>query len=114
MKCSSSLDGRGVSEGEAEGVVHLVTDPTAGTPTDSGGETILVAPYFTPVSLPAFIEAGGIVTDRGGTTSHAAIIARELGIPAVTAVETATEELSDDDRVRIDGSEGTVCIVNDD
>ena len=51
---------------------------------------------------------GGVVTDRGGTLSHAAVVAREYGIPAVVGTGNATELIKDGARVRIDGATGTV------
>ena len=58
-----------------------------------------------------FPKAGGIVTDIGAPLSHAAIVARELGIPAVVNCGDATMRLRTGDRVRVDGSQGTVEIL---
>jgi pyruvate,water dikinase len=58
--------------------------------------------------VPAMKRAAGIVTDEGGTTSHAAIVSRELGVPAVVGCETATEQLHDDQLITIDGERGTL------
>jgi pyruvate,water dikinase len=53
----------------------------------------------------------GIVTDRGGTLSHAAVVAREYGIPAVVGCGNATELIRDGQRVRLDGARGTVEVL---
>jgi phosphohistidine swiveling domain-containing protein len=65
------------------------------------------SPYFN-VLLPLL---GGIVTDRGGALSHAAIVAREYGIPAVVGTKTATSSIATGQRIRVDGGAGEVRIV---
>ena len=67
---------------------------------------ILVTEMTDPDWGPILETAGGIVTDRGGRTSHAAIVSRELGIPAVIGSETATEALPDDQSVTLSCAEG--------
>lgn len=61
---------------------------------------------------PLFLHAAAIVTDVGAPLSHAAIVARELGIPAVVGCGNATMMLKTGDRVIVDGSKGTVSIIN--
>ena len=60
---------------------------------------------------PLFPRAGAVVTDIGGSLSHAAIVARELGIPAVVGCGDATIRLKTGDRVLVDGRRGVVEIV---
>jgi pyruvate,water dikinase len=67
---------------------------------------VLVADTTTPDWEPVMKTAGAIVTNRGGRTCHAAIIARELGIPAVVGAEHATELLSDGQAVTVSCAEG--------
>ena len=55
---------------------------------------------------------GAIVTDRGGQLSHAAIVAREYGIPCVVGTRNATQMIPDGKKVRIDGAAGTVEILS--
>ena len=55
-----------------------------------------------------FPSIGGLVTDSGGLLSHPAIIAREFGIPAVVATRNATELITDDQKITVDGDAGTV------
>jgi pyruvate,water dikinase len=62
---------------------------------------------------PLFPRAAAIVTDIGGALSHAAIVARELGIPAVVGCSDATMHLRTGDRVRVDGGRGVVEILDD-
>jgi phosphohistidine swiveling domain-containing protein len=65
------------------------------------------SPYFN-VLLPLL---GAIVTDRGGALSHAAIVAREYGIPGVVGTKTATDLIKDGDRIRVDGGAGEVRVL---
>jgi len=69
---------------------------------------VIVAEMTTPDMVPAMKRASAIVTDEGGMTSHAAIVSRELGVPAVIGAESATATLADDQYVTVDGDKGTV------
>ncbi len=69
---------------------------------------ILVSPMTTPDFLPAMKSAAAIVTDEGGVTSHAAIIARELGVPCLIGTKFATELFKDGDMVEVDAVQGVV------
>ncbi|MFC3961577.1 phosphoenolpyruvate synthase [Nocardia jiangsuensis] len=92
--------------GRATGTVRVLADP------DQGGELrdgeILVAPMTNPDWLPTLTRAAAVVTDSGGTTCHAAIVARELGVPCVVGTRTATRTLHDGQTVTVDGSAGEV------
>lgn len=69
---------------------------------------VLVAPMTDPDYVPAMKKASAIVTELGGRTSHAAIVSRELGIPAVVGAEGATEKLAKLDAVSVNGETGEV------
>ncbi|KKU96029.1 MAG: Phosphoenolpyruvate synthase [Candidatus Gottesmanbacteria bacterium GW2011_GWA1_48_13] len=69
---------------------------------------ILVSDMTTPDFVPAMKRAAGIITDRGGLTSHAAIVSRELGVPCVVGTTTATKVLKDGQIVTINGASGDV------
>jgi len=71
---------------------------------------IVVASMTTPEFVPALKKAGGIVTDEGGVTCHAAIISRELGIPCVVGTKIATKVLKDKDLIEIRAHHGVVKI----
>lgn len=71
---------------------------------------VLVAPITAPAWSVLFARAGAVVTDTGGVLSHAAIVAREHGIPAVLGTGDATEQLSDGATVTVDGRAGTITI----
>lgn len=95
----------GVYEGPAR--IVLTTEDFSGV---KQGDVLVArstSPYFN-VLLPLL---GGIVTDRGGSLCHAAIVAREYGIPGVVGTKTATTAIKDGQRVRVDGSAGEVRIV---
>jgi len=100
------LSGLGASPGIASGAVRIVDKLDQ---LDKVGEgDIIVTAMTTPDMVPAMKRAAGIITDEGGMTSHAAIVARELGAPAVVGSGTATEVLEDDQVVTIDGDKGTI------
>ena len=73
-----------------------------------GACEVLVSPYTNPAWTPLFATAVAVVTETGGVSSHAAIVAREYGIPAVMAVPGATRILKDDQEVLVDGNKGVV------
>jgi pyruvate,water dikinase len=69
---------------------------------------VLVAPYTNPAWTPLFERAAAVVVDSGGPASHAAIVAREYGIPAVMATVDGTRRLVDGQEVLVDGDRGLV------
>ncbi len=69
---------------------------------------ILVAPMTSPDYVPAMKKAAGIITDKGGQTSHAAIVSRELGIPAIVGAKTATKILKNGTLITLNGATGEV------
>ncbi|HSR14685.1 MAG TPA: PEP-utilizing enzyme, partial [Gemmatimonadales bacterium] len=70
---------------------------------------ILVARSTDPSWTPLFMVAGGIVLEEGGPLSHAAIVARELGLPAVLKVAGATTLIRDGEEISVDGTAGIVA-----
>ena len=69
---------------------------------------ILVAPETSPDFFPAMARSGGIITNRGGVTSHAAIVSRELGKPCIVGVKDATTLLHDGEEIVLDAENGEV------
>ncbi len=102
---------QGISVGEkaAGGVVRVVKDPTH--PQGFREGDILVSEKTDPDWEPIMKRSAGIVTDRGGRTCHAAIVSRELGIPAVVGSETATRRLATGQEVTVSCAEGQVGFV---
>lgn len=72
---------------------------------------ILVAPYTDPAWTPLFPLAAGLVTEVGGLMTHGAVVAREYGIPAVVGVDNATRKIQDGQKIRVDGTQGFVEIL---
>jgi pyruvate,water dikinase len=105
----AELKGFASSAGLAEGparVLKLMEDVVKLQP----GE-IMVAPCTNPSWAPVFTKIKGAVTDIGGLTSHAAIVSREYGLPAVTGTGVATSVIKTGDIIKVDGSTGVVTIV---
>ena len=101
--------GIGVSSGVGRGRARIVTDPADPRGIEPG--EILVAPLTDPAWTPLFLAAAAVVVDVGAFQSHAAIVARELGIPAVVSVEGASQQLVDGDELEVDGDRGTVTVL---
>jgi pyruvate,water dikinase len=72
---------------------------------------VIVCPSSNPSWVPVFAIAGGLVTNTGGLVSHAAVVAREFGLPAVVGTGDATARIADGRLVEIDGSAGTVRLL---
>ena len=100
------LKGLGASPGIVSGAARIVRKLDQ---LDKVGEgDIIVTEMTTPDMVPAMKRAAGIITDEGGMTSHAAIVSRELGVPAVVGTGSGSELLGDGQLVTIDGDKGTV------
>lgn len=105
---AGEVKGIGASAGVVEGRVRVVLDPSDDDLED--GE-ILVCRTTDPGWASYFFIAAGVVIDIGGPLSHGAIIARELGLPCVINARNATASLRSGDLVRIDGTEGSVTVL---
>ncbi|MGO1048912.1 PEP/pyruvate-binding domain-containing protein [Crossiella sp. CA198] len=102
--------GFGGVAGVVEGLVRLVPTVERGAELQPG--EILVTTVTNIGWTPLFPRAAAVVTDIGAPLSHAAIVARELGIPAVVGCGDATTRLRTGDRVRVDGGQGTVTVID--
>jgi pyruvate,water dikinase len=98
------LEGRAIGQRVGAGRVRVVTSPSHMDEVETGD--ILVAEMTDPDWEPVMKRAAAIVTDHGGRTCHAAIIARELGIPAVVGTGRATRDLVDGADVTVSCAEG--------
>ena len=105
------LLGAAGSPGTVRGKARVITNLADAARLQSG--EILVAAMTSPPWTPLFITAGGIVTDRGDVLSHAAIVAREYGVPAVVSTGSATARLQDGQIIEVDGDAGVVRLVSD-
>lgn len=106
---SKKLEGFAASPGVVEGRARVVLR-FEDFPNVQAGE-ILVCPYTGTAWTPLFLKVAGVVTDTGGMLTHAAIAAREYGIPAVVGTWNATASIQDGDLIRMDGAAGTVEIL---
>ncbi|MEB3216330.1 MAG: putative PEP-binding protein [Nostocales cyanobacterium 94392] len=104
---NSPFKGIGAATGRQEGNVLLIENSQQIIKQLPKG-IILVASVITPDWLPVLQQVGGIITEHGGLTSHAAIIARELGIPAIVGVNKVTKLFQNGDRILIDGDRGEI------
>jgi pyruvate,water dikinase len=100
------LQGDAASPGLASGPSKILLNPSQIEMVRQGD--VLVAEMTTPDFVPAMKRAAAIVTDRGGRTSHAAIVSRELGVPCVVGTGEATAILRNGQVVTVDGSYGKV------
>src|SRR5487761_2020686 len=94
------------SSGRAVGKVRIMQNADQGDELRDG--EILVARMTSPDWVPIMRRAGGLVTDGGGITCHAAIVSRELGVPCVVGARTATTTLRDGEVITVDGTAGIV------
>ncbi|NJM69179.1 MAG: phosphoenolpyruvate synthase [Scytonema sp. RU_4_4] len=101
------IKGLGASVGRVTATAHVIVN-SQHKPEQLPKGVILVATTIAPDWLPLLQQVGGIITEQGGVTSHAAILARELGIPAVVSVVSATAILQTGEKLLIDGDKGEV------
>ena len=106
VKARFLLEGLAASPGVFSGKVQIIKNPKEIGKVKEGD--VLVAEMTNPDYVPAMKRAGAIVTDLGGRTSHAAIVSRELGVPAVVGTLDATKMLSNGEVITVDGNLGKV------
>jgi len=109
QKNNAKVSGFAASPGQVTGIARLVLNPLDMGRVRKGD--VLIARATAPSYNGLLPLLSGIVTDRGGTLSHAALVAREYGIPAVVGTGNATELIRDGMRVRVDGASGTVEVL---
>ena len=105
-KAKAILEGLSASPGVASGKVQIIKKASEINKVKEGD--ILVAEMTNPDYVPAMKRAAAIVTDLGGRTSHAAIVSRELGVPAIVGTTNATQILSNNEVITVDGERGKV------
>src|SRR4030043_1937207 len=104
------LTGTSASPGIGTGPVKIIKDASEISKVHEGD--VLVSVMTSPDFVPAMKKACAIVTDKGGLTSHAAIVSRELGVPCVVGTNDATKKLKESLIVSVDGSRGLVYLGN--
>jgi rifampicin phosphotransferase len=106
---AGALTGLPVSAGTAEGRARVILDLADA---DLVAGDILVTAYTDPSWTPAFVTIAGLVTEVGGLMTHGAVIAREYGLPAVVGVQQATRTIRDGQRIRVNGTDGFIEILD--
>jgi len=113
VRTSSTEDGKlqgvGASAGLARGPARVTLSPADFARVQAGD--IIVCPSSNPSWVPLFAIAGGLVTNTGGVLSHAAVVAREFGLPAVVGTGDATTRIADGRMVELDGTSGEVRLL---
>jgi pyruvate,water dikinase len=103
------LSGVPGSPGVATGRARVILDPADPLALEPGD--VLIAPITDPAWTPLFVPAAAVVVNVGAQVSHAVIVSRELGIPCVVSVLDATQRIPDGALVTVDGTTGTVTLV---
>jgi len=101
-----AMEGTPASHGTFTGPARIIMDPREFHKVRKG--EVLVAPYTNPAWTPLFTVVGALVVETGGLASHAAIIAREYGIPAVMGVSKATQILQEGEIITVNGTTGAI------
>jgi pyruvate, water dikinase len=107
---SNEIKGFAASHGVVEGPARIVKSVEEISKLQKGD--ILVCQITNPTWAPIFPKIAGAVSDIGGSMSHAAIVAREFGLPAVVGTGNATSRIKDGQRIRVDGGRGVVTILH--
>jgi pyruvate,water dikinase len=107
---SKEIKGFAASSGVADGIARVVKSVKEIDHLRKG--EILVCHITNPTWAPIFQKIAAAVSDIGGSMSHAAIVAREYGLPAVVGTGTATQRIRDGQRIRVDGGRGIVTILD--
>jgi phosphohistidine swiveling domain-containing protein len=107
---AGKLEGISVSPGIYEGIARLIQNPTDFHRLQLGD--VLISKCTSSSFNVVMPLLGALVTDRGGLLSHAAIVAREYGIPGIVGTRKATSVIVDGSRVRVDGAAGTVEVLS--
>jgi len=105
----SVLKGLAVSHGTVKGTARVILD--IGEISHLRPGDILVTDHTDPGWTPVFVTVSGVITNIGGLLSHAAIVAREYGLPAVANVKEATRLITDGQTVLLDGDAGTITLL---
>jgi pyruvate, water dikinase len=107
---SAALTGIPGAPGVVEGPARVILDATGSDQLRKG--EILVAPTTSTSWTPVFGTIAGAVLDIGGVMCHAAIVAREYGLPAVVGTGVGTKRIRTGDRIRVDADAGVVTILH--
>ena len=107
----ASFTGIGASQGKVRGVARIARTIEEVARVEKGA--ILVCPFTDPGWTPVLDRVSAVVTETGGLLSHAAVICREYGIPAVLGISEATRRIPDGQTVVVDGGKGVIEPIED-
>lgn len=107
---AATLRGTPLSPGTAEGPALVLTQPEA---VGDRRDYVLVCPSTDPAWVPLFVRAQALVMEAGGVLSHGAIVAREFGLPAVAGLPNLVARLRTGQRLKVDGTTGTVYVLEE-
>lgn len=105
------INGRGAAPGEGQGRA-LILAPGQSLPL-SAHQQIIIAAEVAPDWLPLLKTANGVISEQGGLTCHAAVLARELGLPAIIGVQNATKQFRNGEALEVDGDRGLIHRLSD-
>ena len=108
---ANTFHGVSASRSVYEGTVCIIRDSSEFNKLKKGD--VLVCTYTSPAWTPLFKVASAVITEKGSPTSHAAIVAREYGIPAIVAMDNITHVLKDGQKIRVDGVNGIVTLLEE-
>jgi phosphoenolpyruvate synthase/pyruvate phosphate dikinase len=108
ISTSEGFSGEGLSPGLVKGTIVVVVNPENMKDIEWPENPILVAQSTDPGWTPLFIKSRGIIVERGGVLSHCAIVAREMGIPAVSGINRCHIRFKGGESVWVDGNTGTI------
>lgn len=108
---NGALVGIGASPGVVRGIARIARSVQDVVNVERGA--IVIAPFVDPGWTPVFDRVGGVVAEAGGLLSHAAVICREYGIPAVLGVPGAMRRISDGQMIVVDGTQGRVTFADE-
>ncbi len=109
-RAGSDLDGIGIGDESYVGRARVVSDAIDALATFEPGD-VLVTPYTVPTINSVLAMAGAVVTEEGGLLSHAAVIAREFGIPGVIGIDNASSVIEDGASIEVNAAAGTVRVL---
>ncbi len=109
-EAADAFTGVGVSAGIAKGPARVLLNPSDIQPSER--DYILVCPSTDPAWTPLFLNAAGLVMERGGMLSHGAVVAREYGVPAVVNIPKATQYITEGKLIQVDGNRGIVSLLS--
>lgn len=108
---AATMEGIAGSPGQCEGTARVISSLEQASRIQNGD--ILVTRFTDPGWTTYFSHLAGVITETGGVLSHAAVIARECGFPAVLALKDATHRIPDGARIQLDGGSGTVRVLEE-